>query len=101
MGSILGLAGYYLRFIEEFANERQKNFNKLKEILTKAPLLTILEQGKEFLVYTDASHIGLGCVLMQKVKVVAYTSKHLKAHECNYPTHDLELAAVLFALKIW
>ena len=53
------------------------------------------------MVYTDASHTGLGCVLMQKGKVVAYASRQLKDHEKNYPTHDLELAAVVHALKIW
>ncbi|KAJ8748563.1 hypothetical protein K2173_003464 [Erythroxylum novogranatense] len=57
--------------------------------------------GKEYVMYTDASRIGLGCVLMQEGKVVAYASRQLKTHEQNYPTHDLELAAVVFALKIW
>ena len=59
------------------------------------------ESGKEFVVYSDASLNGLGCVLMQEGKVVAYASRQLKPHERNYPTHDLELAAVVFALKIW
>jgi len=57
--------------------------------------------SKPFKVYYDASHQGLGCVLMQERKVVAYASRQLKVHEKNYPTHDLELAAVVFALKIW
>ncbi|KAK9117782.1 hypothetical protein Sjap_016729 [Stephania japonica] len=57
--------------------------------------------GKGFEVNTDASKIGLGCVLMQEGKVIAYASRQLKIHEKNYPTHDLELAAVVFALKIW
>ena len=57
--------------------------------------------GKEYTLYSDASGIDLGCVLMQDGKVVAYASRQLKAHEQNYPTHDLELATVLFALKIW
>ena len=57
--------------------------------------------GKEYTLYSDASGIGLGCVLMQNDKVVAYASRPLKSHEQNYPTHDLELAAVVFALKIW
>jgi len=52
-------------------------------------------------VYSGASHVGLGCILMQDGKVVAYVSRQLKTHEANYPTHDLELAAVVFALKIW
>ncbi|XP_052888054.1 uncharacterized protein LOC128296654 [Gossypium arboreum] len=59
------------------------------------------EPGKEFTVYSDISHIDLGCVLMQDGKVVAYASCQLKTHETNYPTHDLELTAVVFALKIW
>ena len=57
--------------------------------------------SKDYTVYSDASRIGLGCVLMQDGKVVAYASRQLKTHEQNYPTHDLELAAVVFALKIW
>ena len=57
--------------------------------------------GKPFEVYYDASHLGLGCVLMQEKKVVAYASRQLKVHERNYPTHNLELAAIMFALKIW
>ena len=57
--------------------------------------------GKEYAMYSDASRSGLGCVLMQDGKVVAYASRQLKPHEQNYPTHDLELAAVVFGLKIW
>ena len=57
--------------------------------------------GRDYTVYSDALRIGLGCVLMQNGKVVAYASRQLKLHEQNYPTHDLELAAVVFALKIW
>jgi hypothetical protein len=66
-----------------------------------APILSLFESGKCFTVYIDASHIGLGCVLMQDGKVIAYGSRRLKKHEGNYPTHDLELAAVVFALKSW
>jgi len=57
--------------------------------------------GRPFEVYCDASHLGLGCVLMQEKKAVAYASRQLKVHERNYPTHDLELAAIVLALKIW
>ena len=63
-------------------------------------MLTLLEDNKGFVVYCYASRVGLGCVLMQHGKVVAYVSKQLKVHENNYPTHDLELAVVVFALKI-
>ena len=56
--------------------------------------------GRDYTVYSDASRIGLGCALIQDGKVVAYASKQLKPHEQNYPTHDLELAAVVFTLKI-
>ena len=59
------------------------------------------EQGQGYIVYCDASRAGLGCVLMQSGRVVAYGSHQLKNHEQNYPTHDMELAAVVFALKIW
>ncbi|KAL4386916.1 hypothetical protein GQ457_09G017910 [Hibiscus cannabinus] len=62
---------------------------------------TYIVSGKEFVVYSDASYVGLGCVLMQEGRVVAYASRQLKVHEKNYPTHDIELAAVVFALKIW
>ena len=66
-----------------------------------APILTIPSGSRGFVVYSDASHQGLGCVLMQHGKVIAYTSRQLKPCERSYPTHDLELAAVVFALKIW
>ncbi|KAL4378848.1 hypothetical protein GQ457_02G028530 [Hibiscus cannabinus] len=90
--SFLGLADYYRRF---------QAFEKLKEALINAPVLTQPVSGKEFIVYSDASYVGLGCVLMQEGRVVAYASRQLKVHEKNYPTHDIELAAVVFALKIW
>ena len=86
--SFLGLAGYYRRFIE--------GFSKLALPLTQ---LTCKEEP--FVVYCDASKLGLGGVLMQDGKVVAYASRQLRIHEKNYPTHDLELAAVVFVLKIW
>ena len=70
-------------------------------MLVEAPVLTQSTPGKEYTLYSDASRIGLGCVLMKDGKVVAYASRKLKPHEHNYPTHDLELVAVVFALKIW
>ncbi|WVZ52573.1 hypothetical protein U9M48_003621 [Paspalum notatum var. saurae] len=116
----LGLAGYYRRFIENFSKtakpmtsllekdaafkwtaERQAVFDELKRRLTTAPILTLPDQQKKFTVYCDASRDGLGCVLMEEGKVVAYGSRQLRKHEVNYPTHDLELAAVVYALKIW
>ncbi|KAG8503264.1 hypothetical protein CXB51_001221 [Gossypium anomalum] len=81
--------------------ECQKSFDQLKTYLTEAPVLVQPESGKEFVIYSDASLLGLGCVLMQEGRVVAYASRQLKPHEKNYPTHDLELAAIVFALKIW
>ena len=70
-------------------------------MLIEAPVLTQPTPGKEYTLYSDASRISLGCVLKQDGKVVAYASRQLKLHEQNYPTHDLELVAVVFALKIW
>ena len=118
--SFLGLAGYYRRFILEFSKvskpitELLKNqvkfvwssdceeaFQTLKRLLTTAPVLAQPEIEKPFDVYCDASGIGLGCVLMQEGRVIAYASRQLKQHEEHYPTHDLELAAVVHALKIW
>lgn len=80
--------------------ESQQSFDKLKMLLTKAPVLIQPEAGKEFIVYSDASLNGLGCVLMQEGKVVVYASRQFKPHEKNYPTHDLELIVIVFALKI-
>ena len=79
----------------------EKAFQELKRRLTSAPILIVPEQRQRYTVYCDASRDGLGCVLMQSGKVVAYGSKHLKTHEQNYTTHDLELASIVFALKIW
>ena len=70
-------------------------------MLVKALVLMQPTSGKEYTLYSDASRIGLGCVLMQDGKVVAYASKKLKTYEQNYPTHDLELTAAVFTLKIW
>ena len=118
--SFLGLAGYYRRFVKGFSviaspltkllrkgvkfeltDKCQNSFEQLKEMLVEAPVLTQPTTGKEYTLYSDASCIGLGCVLMQDGKVVAYASRQLKTHEQNYPTHDLEFPAVVFSLKIW
>jgi len=118
--SFLGLAGYYRRFVQDFSRvahpmtqllkreskfvwtpECENAFQTLKTRLTIAPVLTLSQDDLPFDVYTDASKHGLGCVLMQGGRVVAYASRQLKVHEANYPTHDLELAAVVHALKIW
>ncbi|KAA0066186.1 hypothetical protein E5676_scaffold790G001080 [Cucumis melo var. makuwa] len=74
---------------------------ELKKRLVTAPILALPVTGKDYVIYCDASRLGLGCVLMQDGNVIAYASRQLKEHECNYPTHDLELAAVVLALKIW
>ena len=73
----------------------------MKDRLTSTLILTLLEGTEGFVIYYDASQVGLGCVIMQHGKVITYASKQLKTHEKNYPTHDLELAALVFALKIW
>ncbi|GJW37501.1 putative reverse transcriptase domain-containing protein [Tanacetum coccineum] len=91
--SFLGFAGYYRRFIE--------NFSKIAKSLTILTQKTLHDGSEDFVVYYDASGIGLGCVLMQRGKLIAYASMQLKIHENNYTTHDLELGAVMFALKIW
>ncbi|KAJ9539016.1 hypothetical protein OSB04_031749 [Centaurea solstitialis] len=116
----LGLAGYYRRFIANFSKiaqslttltqkdkkfvwgeKQEEAFQTLKQKLCNAPILALPEGTDNFVVYCDASHQGLGCVLMQIEKVIAYASRQLKVHEKNYTTHDLELGAVVFALKIW
>ncbi|GJW71481.1 putative reverse transcriptase domain-containing protein [Tanacetum coccineum] len=118
--SFLGLARYYCRFIENFfkiaksltiltqkcktfdwGEEQELAFQNIKDKLCNAPILAIPDGSEDFVVYCDASGIGLGCVLMQRGKVIAYASRQLKIHEKNYTTHDLELGAVVFALKIW
>ena len=78
----------------------EKAFQELKMRLTSNPILIVPEQGQRYTVYYDAFRDGLGCVLMQSERVVAYGSRQLKNHERNYPTHDLEFAVVVFALKI-
>ncbi|KAA3484783.1 DNA/RNA polymerases superfamily protein [Gossypium australe] len=99
--SFLGLTDYYRWFIEGFSLVASPLIKLLRKGVPFAPVLIQLESGKEFVVYSDASHTGLGCVLMQDCKVVAYASHQLKTHEGKYLTHDLELVAVVFALKIW
>nr|GFB46924.1 putative reverse transcriptase domain-containing protein [Tanacetum cinerariifolium] len=76
-------------------------FQLLKQKLCSAPILALPEGAKHFVAYCDASHKGLGVVLMQREKVISYALRQLKIHEKNYTTHDLELGAVVFALKIW
>ncbi|KAI3828280.1 hypothetical protein L1987_02378 [Smallanthus sonchifolius] len=116
----LGLAGYYRRFIENFSkialpmitltqkdkkfdwtDKQELAFQLLKQKLCSAPILSLPEGTDNFIVYCDASHQGLGCVLIQREKVIAYASQKLKVHEKNYTTHDLELGDVVFALNIW
>ena len=118
--SFLGLAGYYQKFFKGFSSiaqpmtkltdkdvkfawseECERSFSALKDMLTSAPVLVLPEADQPYVVYTDASITGLGCVLTQHGKVIAYASRQLRKHEGNYPTHDLEMAAVVFALKIW
>jgi hypothetical protein len=118
--SFLGLAGYYRRFILDFSklvkpitsllktntkfnwsSNCNEAFEKLKTLLTTAPVLAQPNINKPFDVYCDASGSGLDCVLMQEGRVIAYASRQLHRHEEHYPTHDLELAAVVHALKIW
>ena len=85
----------------EWTDDCEKSFTELKRRLTSAPILTLPETNRGFDMYSDASITGLGVVLMQDGKVIAYASRQRKEHEKNYPIHDLELAAVVFALKIW
>ncbi|KAA3483042.1 DNA/RNA polymerases superfamily protein [Gossypium australe] len=117
--SFLGLDGYYCQFVKgsmiatpltrllqkdvrfEWFGKCQKSFDQLKALLIEAPILVQPESSKEFVSYNDASWNGLGCVLMQEGKGIASASRQLKPHEKNYPSYDLELAAIVFALKIW
>ncbi|XP_060212009.1 uncharacterized protein LOC132639586 [Lycium barbarum] len=118
--SFLGLTSYYRKFVEGFSliaspfkkltqktakfqwsEACEKSFQELKARLTSAPILNLPSGSGGYVVYCDTSKIGFGCVLMQNGKVIAYASRQLKKHEKNYPTRDLELAAVVFALKIW
>ncbi|XP_071688266.1 uncharacterized protein [Rutidosis leptorrhynchoides] len=118
--SFLRLAGYYRRFIQDFSKvaspltkltrknvrfdwgeEQEVAFRLLKQKLSQAPVLVLPEGIEDMTVYCDASVNGLGCVLMQRGRVIAYASRQLKEHEKNYPGPDLELAVVVHALKIW
>jgi hypothetical protein len=118
--SFLGLTGYYRRFIPDFSRIAkpmtellkkgvkfvwskacEKAFHTLRQNLTSAPVLVQPDNSKPFEVFCDASGTGLGCVLMQEGRVIAYASRALRPHELNYPTHDLELAAVVHTLNIW
>jgi hypothetical protein len=85
----------------EWTPECEKSFQTLKTKLTTTPVLALPDIRQDFVVYCDASRQGLGCVLMQNGRVIAYASRQLKEHEQHYPTHDLELATVVHALKIW
>ncbi|GJS33746.1 putative reverse transcriptase domain-containing protein [Tanacetum coccineum] len=96
--SFLGLARKSKTF--DWGDEQERAFQTLKDKLCNAPVLALLDGPEDFVVYCDASGLGLGCVLMQRGKVIAYASRQLKIHEKNYTTHDLELGAVVFALKI-
>ncbi|GKD86244.1 putative reverse transcriptase domain-containing protein, partial [Tanacetum coccineum] len=116
----LGLAGYYRRFIKGFlkiakpltkltqknknytwGEEQELAFQLLKQKLCEASILALPEGNDDSVIYCDASLQGLGAVLMQREKVIAYATRQLKPQEENYTTHDLELGAVVFALKIW
>jgi ribonuclease HI len=85
----------------EWIVECQASFEEIKKRLTSALVLVLPELTKKFNIYCNASRRGLGCVLMQEGQVVYYASRQVRKHEENYPTHDLELAAVVHALKIW
>jgi hypothetical protein len=117
--SFLGLGGYYQRFIEGFLKiskpmtellEKDKqfewtpaseaSFQELKKRLTTTLVLMMPDMEKPFSIYCDVSSQGLGCVFMQDGRVVAYASRKLRKHKVNYPTHDLELATMIHALKI-
>nr|GEY68896.1 putative reverse transcriptase domain-containing protein [Tanacetum cinerariifolium] len=84
-----------------WADEQENAFQTLKDMLCDASILALPEGADDFVVYYDASNQGFGCVLMQRNKVIAYASRQLKIHKKNYTTHDLELGAVVFALKMW
>jgi hypothetical protein len=117
--SFLSLDRYYRHFILDFSKickpmtrlledkkfiwspECEEAFHTLRSLLTTAPVLATPNIEKPFDVFCDASDTGLGCVLMQEGRAIAYASRQLRKHEVNYPTHDLELATMVHALKIW
>jgi hypothetical protein len=118
--SFMGLVGYYRRFVEgfskiskplttlqckgvryEWTNKCDTKFIKLKKLLTNAPIIRVSDIEKDFTVCTDASKQGLGVMLMQDGGVIVYVSITLKQHEDIYATHDLELATIMLALKLW
>ena len=118
--SFMGITGYYRRFIEGFSKianpitslqkkgnkfdwnlKCEGSFKKLKTLLTSVPILRIEDPNKDFMLCTDACNDGLGGVLTQDGHAIAYESRKLKIHEKNYATYDLELAAVIHALKMW
>ena len=118
--SFMGITRYYRRFIDGFSRitypitslqkkgtkfnwsqKCQDSFNKLKELLTTAPILKVADPDKDFTICVDASKEGLGGVLTQYKHIICYESHKLKEHERNYVTHELGLAAVIHALKMW
>ena len=118
--SFLGMAGYYRKFVEGFSkiagpltrltqkgvkyvwdDNCENSFQQLKNKLVSAPVLALPTGGEPYVIFSDASIQGLGCVLMQGDRVIAYASRQLKSYEMNYLTHDLELVAVVHALKMW
>ena len=118
--SFIGLAGYYRIFVEGFSKnaspimELRKNnkkfvwtelceeaFTKIKQLSMTALVLKVPDMNKDFLVCTDASKEGLGCVLMKEGRVITYSSRKLRPHEENYVTHDLDIFSILYALRLW
>jgi hypothetical protein len=116
----MGLAGYYRRFIEGFSNiahpitslqnkgarfecsmDCARSFHHLKSLLTSAPILRIVDPEENFVVWTDAWKVGVNGVLIHNGHVVCYELRKLKEHENIYATHDLELTAILHALRMW